>query len=158
MGQVQKPSNKSAIKASARRIAKEAGVPVVEGSDGIIEDVKEAIKIAKRIGYPVMIKASSGGGGKGISIARNDEELENLFERTSLEALSSFGDKSLYIEKFIESPKHIEIQILADSFGNVVHLFERDCSTQRRNQKMIEEAPSPVLNELLRRKNRTICC
>jgi acetyl-CoA carboxylase biotin carboxylase subunit len=139
-------------KASARRIAKEAGVPVVEGSDGIIEDVKEAIKIAKRIGYPVMIKASSGGGGKGISIARNDEELENLFERTSLEALSSFGDKSLYIEKFIESPKHIEIQILADSFGNVVHLFERDCSTQRRNQKMIEEAPSPVLNELSRRK------
>ena len=139
-------------KASARSIAKANGVPVVEGSDGILEDVHEAIKIAKKIGYPVMIKATSGGGGKGISIARSDEELMSAFERTQLEALSSFGDKSLYIEKFIESPKHIEIQIMGDAFGNVVHLFERDCSTQRRNQKMIEEAPSPVLNEVLRKK------
>ena len=139
-------------KSTARKIAKDAGVPVVLGSDGIIDTAKEATKIAKKIGYPVMIKATLGGGGKGISIAYNSDELEQLFEKTQLEAMSSFGDKSLYIEKFIESPKHIEIQILADTFGNVVHLFERDCSVQRRNQKMIEEAPSPVLNSTLRKK------
>lgn len=139
-------------KVTARTIAQKAGVPVVEGSEGVIDSIKEAVKIAKRIGYPVMIKASSGGGGKGISIVYNNDELEQSFEKTQLEAMSSFGDKSLYIEKYIESPKHIEIQILADTFGNVVHLFERDCSVQRRNQKMIEEAPSPVLNATLRRK------
>lgn len=139
-------------KAEARRIAKEHGVPIVEGSDGVIENAHEGLKIAKKIGYPVMIKASSGGGGRGISIVRSDEEFLSAFERTSMEAETSFGDKSLYIEKFIESPRHIEIQIIADHHGNMVHLFERDCSMQRRNQKMIEEAPSPVLNELLRRK------
>lgn len=139
-------------KASARAIAKANGVPIVEGSDGIVENVQEGLKIAKRIGYPVMMKASSGGGGRGISIVRSDEEFLNAFERTSLEAETSFGDKSLYIEKFIESPRHIEIQIIADHKGNVVHLFERDCSMQRRNQKMIEETPSPILNDLLRRK------
>lgn len=139
-------------KAAARRIAKEHGVPIVEGSDGVIENAHEGLKIAKKIGYPVMIKASSGGGGRGISIVRSDEEFLSAFERTSMEAETSFGDKSLYIEKFIESPRHIEIQIIADHHGNMVHLFERDCSMQRRNQKMIEEAPSPILNELLRRK------
>ncbi|PKK93514.1 MAG: acetyl-CoA carboxylase biotin carboxylase subunit [Tenericutes bacterium HGW-Tenericutes-6] len=139
-------------KAEARRIAKEHGVPIVEGSDGVIENAQEGLKIAKKIGYPVMIKASSGGGGRGISIVRSDEEFLSAFERTSMEAETSFGDKSLYIEKFIESPRHIEIQIIADHHGNMVHLFERDCSMQRRNQKMIEEAPSPVLNEMLRRK------
>jgi acetyl-CoA carboxylase biotin carboxylase subunit len=139
-------------KASAREIAKNNGVPIVEGSDGIIENAQEGLKIAKKIGYPVMIKASSGGGGRGISIVRSDEEFLGAFERTSMEAEISFGDKSLYIEKFIESPRHIEIQIIADSKGNVVHLFERDCSMQRRNQKMIEETPSPILNEILRRK------
>ena len=139
-------------KSSAREIAKASGIPIVEGSDGILENAQEGIKIAKKIGYPVMIKASSGGGGRGISIVRSDEEFLSAFERTSLEAETSFGDNSLYIEKFIESPRHIEVQILADTHGNVVHLFERDCSMQRRNQKMIEETPSPILNEILRRK------
>ena len=113
---------------------------------------KKGLKIAKKIGYPVMMKASSGGGGRGISIARSDEEFLNAFMRTSLEAEISFGDKSLYIEKFIESPRHIEIQIIADHHGNVCHMFERDCSMQRRNQKMLEETPSPILNDILRRK------
>ena len=139
-------------KASAREIAKNNGVPIVEGSDGIIESVQEGLKIAKKIGYPVMIKASSGGGGRGIAIVRSDDEFTSAFERTSMEAESSFGDKSLYIEKFIESPRHIEIQIIGDTKGNIVHLFERDCSMQRRNQKMIEETPSPILSEMLRRK------
>jgi acetyl-CoA carboxylase biotin carboxylase subunit len=139
-------------KASARNIAKEQGVPIVTGSDGILENVTEGLKIAKKIGYPVMIKASSGGGGRGISIVRSEEEFKSAFERTQMEAEASFGDPSLYIEKFIESPRHIEIQIIADQKGNVVHLFERDCSLQRRNQKMVEEAPSPILSEILRRK------
>ena len=139
-------------KASARAIAKLSGVPVVLGSDGIVVNAEEGLKIAKKIGYPVMMKASSGGGGRGISIARSDEEFLNAFMRTSLEAEISFGDKSLYIEKFIESPRHIEIQIIADHHGNVCHMFERDCSMQRRNQKMLEETPSPILNDILRRK------
>lgn len=139
-------------KASARALAKQAGVAVVEGSDGVVIDVHEGLKIAKKIGYPVMMKATSGGGGRGISIARSDDEFMSAFERTSLEAETSFGDKSLYIEKFIESPRHIEVQIMADTKGNIVHLFERDCSMQRRNQKMLEESPSPILNDLLRRK------
>lgn len=139
-------------KASARNIAKQEGVPIVEGSDGILENVNEGLKIAKKIGYPVMIKASSGGGGRGISIVRSEEEFKSAFERTQMEAEASFGDPSLYIEKFIESPRHIEIQIIADKKGNVVHLFERDCSLQRRNQKMVEEAPSPILSDILRRK------
>lgn len=139
-------------KASARTIAKSNGVPIVEGSDGVVEDQDEGLKIAKHIGYPVMLKASSGGGGRGISIVRSDDEFINAFERTSMEAETSFGDKSLYIEKFIESPRHIEIQIIADTFGNYVHLFERDCSLQRRNQKMVEETPSPILNDIVRRK------
>lgn len=139
-------------KASARKIAKTHGVPIVEGSDGVIENAQEGLKIAKKIGYPVMIKASSGGGGRGISIVRSDEEFLSAFERTSLEAETSFGDKSLYIEKFVEAPRHIEVQIIADHHGNYVHLFERDCSLQRRNQKMVEETPSPFINELLRRK------
>jgi acetyl-CoA carboxylase biotin carboxylase subunit len=138
-------------KASARTIAKATGVPIVEGSDGVVENAQEGLKIAKHIGYPVMMKASSGGGGRGISIVRSDEEFLSAFERTSLEAETSFGDKSLYIEKFIESPRHIEIQIMADTHGNIVHLFERDCSMQRRNQKMLEETPSPILNDLFRR-------
>lgn len=139
-------------KSSARTLAKAHHVPIVEGSDGLVLDTEDGLKIARKIGYPVMIKASSGGGGRGISIVRSDEEFRNAFSRTSLEALSNFGDGSLYVEKFIESPRHIEIQVIGDNEGNYVHLFERDCSMQRRNQKMIEEAPSPVLNELLRRR------
>ncbi len=139
-------------KATARKIAVAASIPVVEGSDGIIDDVKDGLKTAKKIGYPVMIKASSGGGGKGISVVHSDEEFVAVFKTTQLEAEANFGDKSLYIEKYIANPRHVEMQIIADHFGNVVHLFERDCSIQRRNQKMIEEAPSNVVSDTLRRK------
>lgn len=139
-------------KSMARKIAKEAGIPVVEGSDGIVHTAQEGVKIANRIGYPVLIKASSGGGGKGIRIVRDETEFVTLFEQTKFEAEANFGDPSVYIEKFIENPRHIEIQILADSFGNVIHLGERDCSVQRRNQKMIEESPSPFVDEALREK------
>ncbi|MBN3490187.1 acetyl-CoA carboxylase biotin carboxylase subunit [Acholeplasma equirhinis] len=139
-------------KATAKMIAKQNNVPVVEGSDGIIQSVEEGLKVANRIGYPIMIKATAGGGGRGIAIAYNNQEFEKSFELTSLEAETSFGDKSVYIEKFVENPRHIEIQIMGDSKGNVVHLFERDCSMQRRNQKLIEEAPSAILDEDLRLK------
>ncbi len=142
-------------KATAKAIAKLNAVPVVEGSEGIIETKEEGLKVAKTIGYPVMIKATAGGGGRGIAVANNDAEFLKSFELTSLEAETSFGDKSVYIEKFVENPRHIEIQIMGDSKGNVVHLFERDCSMQRRNQKLIEEAPSAILNEDLRRKMGT---
>lgn len=139
-------------KATARKIAKANNIPVVEGSNDIIEDVNEALKIAKQIGYPVMIKATAGGGGRGIAIAYSDSDFLKSFAKTALEAETSFGDKSLYIEKYVENPRHIEIQILGDEKGNVVHLFERDCSMQRRNQKMIEEAPSTVISSDLRKK------
>jgi len=139
-------------KSAARTLAKGHNVPTIEGSDGVVETVEEGLKVAKKIGYPVMIKASSGGGGRGISIVRSDTEFKNAFSRTAMEAVANFGDGALYIEKFIESPRHVEIQIIGDEAGNYVHLFERDCSLQRKNQKMIEESPSPVLNELLRRR------
>lgn len=139
-------------KASARKIAKKNGIPIVEGSDDIIKDAQEGLKVAKKIGYPIMIKASSGGRGRGISIVRSDKEFLKSFEKTALEAEASFGDDSLYIEKFIETPRHIEIQILADKRGNYIHLYERDCSLQHRNQKIIEESPSTFINDILRRK------
>ncbi len=139
-------------KAAARKAAKKANIPIVEGSEDVVEDVEEGLKIAKTIGYPVMIKAASGGGGRGISIARSPKEFKDAFNRTSLEAESSFGNPMLYVEKFIESPRHVEIQILADEYGNVIHLFERDCSMQRRNQKMIEETPSPFISDSVRHK------
>ena len=137
-------------KSMARKIAKEAKIPIVEGSEDAVHDALEGAAVANRIGYPVLIKAVSGGGGKGIRIVKNEEEFLKLFEQTRFEAEANFGDSSVYIEKYIQDPRHIEIQILADSFGNVIHLGERDCSVQRRNQKMIEEAPSPFVNELLR--------
>ena len=139
-------------KASAKAIAKKEGVPIVQGSEGIVENLEEGLKIAKTIGFPVMIKATSGGGGRGISIIRSEKEFRDVFDRTSMEAEASFGDKNLYVEKYIENPRHIEIQILCDSYGSCVYLGERDCSLQRRNQKMIEEGPSPVVNERLRKK------
>lgn len=139
-------------KASAKVIAKKAGVPIIQGSEGIVENLEEGLKIAKTIGFPVMIKATSGGGGRGISIIRSEKEFRDVFDRTSMEAEASFGDKNLYVEKYIENPRHIEIQILCDGFGSCVYLGERDCSLQRRNQKMIEEGPSPVVNERLRKK------
>jgi len=139
-------------KASAKVIAKKAGVPIIQGSEGIVENLEEGLKIAKTIGFPVMIKATSGGGGRGISIIRSEKEFRDVFDRTSMEAEASFGDKNLYVEKYIENPRHIEIQILCDSFGSCVYLGERDCSLQRRNQKMVEEGPSPVVDSRLRKK------
>lgn len=137
-------------KAKARETMQKAGVPIVPGSDGIIENLKEALSIADACGYPVIVKASSGGGGKGMRIAWNNKELEKAITMAQQEAETAFGDSSVYIEKYLEEPRHIEIQILADSHGNVLHLGERDCSIQRRHQKLIEEAPSPVIDQNVR--------
>lgn len=139
-------------KSKAKETMKNAGVPVVLGSEGLINSKEESKKIAKEIGYPVILKASAGGGGKGIRIAYNEEELEHEYDIVKQEALISFGDSSLYIEKYIENPRHVEIQILADEHGNAVHLGERDCSVQRRNQKVLEESPSATINEEIRKK------
>ncbi|WP_461613516.1 acetyl-CoA carboxylase biotin carboxylase subunit [Clostridium sp. Marseille-QA1073] len=137
-------------KAKAREMMINANVPIVPGSDGIIENSQSALEISRKIGYPVMIKASAGGGGRGIRIVRDEEELISSFETAKTEAKTAFGDDSMYIEKFIEKPRHIEIQILADNYGNTIYLGERDCSIQRRNQKVMEEAPGPTISEELR--------
>jgi len=137
-------------KARAREVMKEAGVPVVPGFEGIIKDEEHATLIAKEIGYPVMIKAAAGGGGKGIRIAFNEEEFRLGFNTAKAEAKACFGDDTMYIEKFVQKPRHIEFQILADSFGQVIHLCERECSLQRKNQKVLEEAPSTFLTPELR--------
>ena len=139
-------------KSKAKETMKNAGVPVVPGSDGLIYTVQEAINIANEIGYPVMLKASAGGGGKGIRVAYNEDELKKEYELVKQEAAISFNDDSIYIEKFIENPRHIEIQVMADEHGNAVHLGERDCTVQRRNQKMLEETPSGVIDSKLREK------
>lgn len=139
-------------KASAKAIARKANVPVVEGSEGIVDGLEDGLKIAKKIGFPVMIKATSGGGGRGISIIRSEKEFRDVFDRTSMEAEASFGDKNLYVEKYIENPRHIEVQVLCDAHGSCIYLGERDCSLQRRNQKIIEEGPSPVVDAKLRKK------
>lgn len=139
-------------KATAKSAMKKAGVPVIPGSDGAVKRLDDAEKLAKEIGFPLMIKASAGGGGRGIRLVHTPEELIPQALAAKQEALNFFGDDSIYIEKFLENPKHIEFQILADKFGNVVHLGERDCSMQRRNQKVLEETPSAVMNEKLRAK------
>lgn len=150
------PSSKSIAlmgdKSKARSIAKLAGVPIVEGSEGDVLNVEEAIKWGTKIGYPVIIKAVSGGGGKGMRVCHSDQDLIRAFEQTQLEASMSFGDERLYIEKYIENPRHIEIQVIADKHGRVASLFERDCSLQRRHQKMVEEAPSKILSDMTRKK------
>jgi propionyl-CoA carboxylase alpha chain len=138
-------------KITSKKIAQEAGVSTVPGYMGLIEDADEAVKISTEIGYPVMIKASAGGGGKGMRIAWNDEEAREGFQSSKNEAANSFGDDRIFIEKFVTQPRHIEIQILADAHGNCIYLGERECSIQRRNQKVIEEAPSPFLDEATRR-------
>ena len=138
-------------KIESKKFAKLAGVSVVPGHVGIIETVDEAVRIAGEIGYPVMIKASAGGGGKGMRIAHDDKECRDGFDRARSEARSSFGDDRVFIEKFVVEPRHIEIQVLADAHGNAIHLGERECSIQRRNQKVVEEAPSPFLDEATRR-------
>lgn len=139
-------------KSKAKETMKNSGVPVVPGSDGLVANIEDAKKISKQIKYPVIIKASSGGGGKGIRIAYSEEELIKNYEIVKQEAKISFNDDSVYIEKFIENPRHIEVQLLADEHGNVIHLGERDCSVQRRNQKVLEESPSMILNDTIREK------
>ena len=139
-------------KSKAKETMKKVGVPVVPGSDGLVQSLNEAIEVSKKIKYPVIIKASSGGGGKGIRIAYSEEELIKAYDLVKQEAKNSFNDDSIYIEKFIENPRHIEIQILSDEYRNAIHLGERDCTVQRRNQKMLEETPSGVIDDKLRKK------
>ena len=139
----------------ARATARDAGVPVTPGSDGIVETEEEALKVARKIGYPVMIKAVAGGGGKGMRPAHNDPSLVTGYHGARMEAEKAFGNAGVYIEKLIVNPHHIEFQIMADSKGDVVHLGERDCSMQRRNQKIVEECPSPLMTEELRKKMGT---
>jgi propionyl-CoA carboxylase alpha chain len=139
-------------KISSKKLAAEAGVSTVPGHMGLIENTKDAVKISQEIGYPVMIKASAGGGGKGIRIAANDKEVEEGYPAVKAEAQNAFGDDRIFIEKFILEPRHIEIQVMGDKHGNCVYLFERECSIQRRNQKVLEEAPSPLLDEATRKK------
>ena len=134
-------------KAAAKQSMKDAGVPVIPGSDGAVKDMPEAIRISEEMGYPVMVKASAGGGGRGIRIVNSREELASQIAAAKQEALTAFGNDEIYIEKLVLNPKHIEIQILADAYGNVVSLGERDCSMQRRNQKVLEEAPSTIIDE-----------
>src|SRR5690606_33022669 len=137
-------------KITSKRFAAEAGVSTVPGHMGLIDDGDHAVQIAREIGYPVMIKASAGGGGKGIRVARSDADMAEGFAAVKAEAINAFGDDRIFLEKVIENPRHIEIQVLGDRHGNIVHLFERECSIQRRNQKVIEEAPSPLLDEATR--------
>ncbi len=139
-------------KASAKDTMRKAGVPVVPGSDGVIEDVKTAKEIAESVGYPVIIKATAGGGGKGMRLAWKAEEFERQFQMARTEAEAAFGNSNVYLEKYVEEPRHIEIQVLGDQHGEVIHLGERECSIQRRHQKLIEESPSPVVDAELREK------
>jgi len=139
-------------KSNSKKLMKEAGVPVIPGSDGSIKSLDEVRKLADEIGYPIMIKAAAGGGGKGIRIVNFPEELEKNYNIVRQEAKISFNDDELYVEKFVENPRHVEIQILADEYGNIVHLGERDCSIQRNHQKVIEETPSTIVDEKLRAK------
>jgi len=139
-------------KAAAKSAMKAAGVPVIPGSDGAVPDMETAVKLSKEIGFPLMVKAAAGGGGRGIRLVERFEDLEDAITAAKQEAKNFFGDDSIYMEKFIVDPKHIEVQILADNFGNTVYLGERDCSMQRRNQKVLEETPSPIMTPELRHK------
>lgn len=139
-------------KASAKETMRQAGVPIVPGSDGLVEDVQEGIKIANEIGYPVILKATAGGGGRGMRIVWNDAEFEPAWDSAKQEAGAAFGNDGIYLEKFVEDPRHIEIQVIGDQFGTVCHLSERDCSIQRRHQKLVEESPSPFMTPELRQK------
>jgi acetyl-CoA carboxylase biotin carboxylase subunit len=139
-------------KSTAKETMKKAGVPVVPGSDGLLKDMDDAKKTAKKIGYPVMMKATAGGGGKGMRVIWKEEEIEHAWESARQEAAASFGNDGMYMEKFLEEPRHIEIQIAGDQYGKVCHLSERDCSIQRRHQKLVEETPSPFMTDKLREK------
>jgi len=138
-------------KATAREVATNAKVPVVPGSDGLIEDEDKAVEVADEIGYPVLIKATAGGGGRGMRVASNKISLRSAFHQASAEAETAFGEGGVYLEKYLERPRHVEIQILGDKHGNVVHLHDRECSVQRRHQKLLEEAPSSALTDSMRR-------
>ncbi len=139
-------------KAFAKDTMKKNGVPVIPGSDGIVKDTDEGKRISREIGYPVIIKASAGGGGKGMRIVWEEKDFEKAFQTARSEAELSFGNPDVYLEKFLENPRHVEIQVLGDSFGNVYHYGERDCSVQRRHQKLIEESPSPAIDSEMRKK------
>jgi acetyl-CoA carboxylase biotin carboxylase subunit len=143
---------KMGSKIESRKIAEKAGIPLVPGIQHPLQDVKEAKKVAKDLGYPILIKAAAGGGGKGMRTVKSEKELESAFSMAQNEALASFNDKDVYIEKLIEGPHHIEVQVFGDHHGNLVHLFERECSVQRRHQKVIEESPSPFINQKTREK------
>ena len=140
------------IKINSKKLMENAGVPTLSGSNGSIKDIAEAKKIAKKLGYPVMIKASNGGGGKGIRRVNSETQLEEIYNIVKKEAKISFGTDEVYIEKCIENPRHVEVQILSDKFGNAIYLGERDCSIQRRHQKILEESPSTIVDDNLRRK------
>jgi acetyl-CoA carboxylase biotin carboxylase subunit len=144
--------NQMGDKATAKNTMKKAGVPVIPGSDGLLDTVEEAIELAKSIVYPVIIKATAGGGGRGMRIIREESEFRKLWDDAKMEAAAAFGNDGMYMEKFVEEPRHIEIQVVGDKFGKVCHLSERDCSIQRRHQKLCEETPSPALTEELRTK------
>ena len=139
-------------KVEARKLARRAKAPVVPGSDGIIDDENEALKMAAKIGYPVLIKATAGGGGRGMRVAHNEISFRSAFNTARAEAEACFGNPHVYLEKYILEPRHVEVQIMADDYGNAIHFYERDCTVQRRHQKMIEESPSPSLDEHLREK------
>ncbi len=139
-------------KASAKETMKKAGVPTIPGSDGLLEDLEDAKKTAAEVGYPIMLKATAGGGGKGMRVVWNEEELEEAWDSARKEAGAAFGNDGMYMEKFIEEPRHIEIQIAGDQYGNACHLSERDCSIQRRHQKLVEETPSPFMTKKLRKE------
>ncbi len=147
--------DKMGDKATAKETMKKAGVPCVPGSNGLLKDVKEAKKIAEKMGYPVMVKATAGGGGKGMRAVWKEEEMEDLFESAVQEATAAFGNGAMYMEKLIEEPRHIEIQIVGDQYGKACHLSERDCSIQRRHQKLTEETPSPYMTDKLRNEMGT---
>ncbi|MCU0323966.1 MAG: acetyl-CoA carboxylase biotin carboxylase subunit [Spirosomaceae bacterium] len=139
-------------KATAKATMRAAGVPVIPGSDGLLESVEEGKKQAAEMGYPVIIKATAGGGGKGMRIIKNDDEFQKAWDDAKMESAAAFGNDGLYLEKFVEEPRHIEIQVVGDQYGKVCHLSERDCSIQRRHQKLVEETPSPIVSQELREK------
>ena len=141
-----------ADKSKAKQVMAEAGVPTIPGSDGAVADAREAKELAKKIGYPVILKAAAGGGGRGMRVVEDESYIENAFLACEAEAVSAFGDGTLYMEKFIEAPRHVEVQVMGDSHGNAIHIGERDCSMQRRHQKLIEESPALVLDEARRRE------
>ncbi|HEY2031277.1 MAG TPA: acetyl-CoA carboxylase biotin carboxylase subunit [Myxococcales bacterium] len=139
-------------KIRAKEAMKEAGLPQLPGSEGVIRDERELLKLAEKVGFPVILKAASGGGGRGMKIVREKEQLSQAYRTASAESLAAFGNGDMYVERYVEHPRHIEIQIVADEHGNVIHLGERECSVQRRHQKMLEESPSPALNDKLRER------